>query len=261
MELRTLSLCSGIGALDLGVRLAVPGARTVCYVEREAYCQAALVARMEEAALDSAPVWDDLKTFDGKPWRGRVDCVTGGYPCQPFSMAGSRQGSSDPRHLWPDVCRIVEEIQPEIVFFENVHGHLSLGFEKVVSDLERLDYRVAAGLFTAEEVGAPHDRKRLFILGRHSSSVGQEEVEVGDPDSSRLARWLESVNQDRDERSAWPSGPEDDAFWRRCPVEAQPAVHRMAHGSSLWVDRLRAVGNSVVPAQAAFAFRTLASYL
>ena len=164
--INVLSLCSGYGGLDLGLDIATGGAtRTVCYVEREAFAAAILAARMEEKALDAAPVWSDLRTFDGRPWRGVVDCITGGYPCQPFSFAGKRLGEHDERHLWPDIARIIGEIEPGIVFFENVAGHLTLGFDVVRADLERLGYRVAAGLFSAAEVGAGHRRERLFILG------------------------------------------------------------------------------------------------
>ncbi len=138
--------------------------RTVCYVERESYAASALVARMEDAALDQAPVWDDLRTFDGKPWRGLVEIITAGYPCQPFSTAGRRAGENDPRHLWPEVARITRETQPVVCFLENVEGHLSMGFETVVRDLQRMGYRVAPGLYTAAEVGAGHRRRRLIIL-------------------------------------------------------------------------------------------------
>ncbi len=167
-----LSLCAGAGGLDLGLHLAVPRYRTVGYVERESYAAATLVARMENAALDCAPVWDDVATFDGKPWRGVVDIVHGGYPCQPFSVAGRQLGDKDPRHLWPHIARIVREIRPPLCFFENVAGHLRLGFEQVHDDLRRMGYRVKAGLFTAEEVGAPHRRERLFILA-YAESAGE----------------------------------------------------------------------------------------
>ena len=96
----------------------LPGYRTVGHVERETYAAAILVARMEDAALDPAPVWDDVATFDGRPWRGAVDIVTAGYPCQPFSVAGKRRGADDPRHLWPHVARIVGEVEPPFVFLE-----------------------------------------------------------------------------------------------------------------------------------------------
>jgi DNA (cytosine-5)-methyltransferase 1 len=198
--LRTLSICSGIGGLDLGIRLALGGrCRTVGYVEREAFCAAVLVARMEEAALDSAPdrtllddapVWDDLATFDGRPWRGRVDLITGGYPCQPFSLAGSRKGSDDPRHLWPHVRRIVEEVSPPLCFFENVPGHVSLGLEDVVRDLEAMGYRVAATLLSAADVGASHKRERLWIMGhaeraRRETPSGGSHFDTGQEPQSR----------------------------------------------------------------------------
>lgn len=163
-DLFGLSLCSGAGGLDLGLTIALPGYRTVGHVERETYAAAILVARMEEAALDPAPVWDDVASFDGRPWRGAVDIVTAGYPCQPFSVAGKRRGAEDPRHLWPHVARIIGEVEPPFVFLENVAHHLRLGFPEVASGLVGMGYRLAAGLFTAAEVGAPHKRERLFIL-------------------------------------------------------------------------------------------------
>lgn len=161
---RILSLCSGVGGIELGFKLAVPKARTVGYIENEAFACSILEARMQDKTLDEAPIWTDLKTFDGRAWRGKVDCLTGGYPCQPFSVAGKKLGEKDPRHLWPEIKRIIKEIEPSICFFENVGGHLRLGFEQVANDLSELDYKVKAGLFTAQEVGAPHKRERLFIL-------------------------------------------------------------------------------------------------
>ena len=159
-----LSLCSGAGGIDLGLTLALPGYRTVGHVERETYAAALLVARMEDTALDDALVWDDVATFDGRPWRGAVDILSAGYPCQPFSLAGKRLGSEDPRHLWPHVARIIGEVEPSFVFLENVAHHLRLGFPEVAAGLVGMGYRLAAGLFTAAEVGAPHRRERLFIL-------------------------------------------------------------------------------------------------
>ena len=159
-----LSLCSGAGGLDLGLAIAIPGYRAVGHVERETFAAATLVARMEDASLDQAVVWDDVGTFDGRPWRGAVDIVTAGYPCQPFSVAGKRRGAEDPRHLWPHIARIVGEVEPPFVFLENVAHHLHLGFPEVASGLVGMGYRLAAGLFTAAEVGAPHKRERLFIL-------------------------------------------------------------------------------------------------
>ncbi|WP_240558651.1 DNA cytosine methyltransferase [Paracoccus contaminans] len=161
-----LSLCSGAGGLDLGLTIAIPGYRAVGHVERETYAAATLVARMEDASVDQAVVWDDVATFDGRPWRGAVDIVTAGYPCQPFSVAGKRRGADDPRHLWPHVARIIDEVRPPFVFLENVAHHLRLGFPEVASGLVGMGYRLAAGLFTAAEVGAP-PQARAAIHPRH----------------------------------------------------------------------------------------------
>lgn len=168
-----LSICAGYGGLDLGVRLAVPRARTVCYVEREAYTCAQLVARIEEGFMDDAPLWTDARTFDGRPWRGRVHCVIAGYPCQPFSEAGKRLGSGDPRHLWPFIAEHIRSIKPPFVFLENVANHLRLGFADVRSELRGMGYRVEAGLFAAAEVGASHIRKRLFALAFNERFAGE----------------------------------------------------------------------------------------
>lgn len=166
-----LSLCSGAGGLELGLKLALPECRTVCYVEGEAYAASILASRMEDQAMDAAPVWSDLRSFDPAPWRGCVDIITAGYPCQPFSIAGRKQAEADPRHLWPCIRDIVSVIEPRLCFFENVSHHLRLGFEQVHDDLRSLGYGVAAGLFTAEEVGASHKRERLFILA-HAEGAG-----------------------------------------------------------------------------------------
>jgi len=115
--LRGLSVCSGIGGLELAIKIVLgDGYRTVAYVERDAYAAATLVERMEEQALDIAPIWSDLLTFDCRRWRGLVDLVVGGFPCQPWSYAGKRKGIDDSRWLWPAIARIVRELRPRLVF-------------------------------------------------------------------------------------------------------------------------------------------------
>ena len=98
--MNVLALCAGAGGLELGLKLAEPTATLVCAVEGEAYVASLLVAHMEAGRLDPAPVWSDVRTFDGTSWRGTVDCITAGYPCQPFSIAGKKRAADDPRHLW-----------------------------------------------------------------------------------------------------------------------------------------------------------------
>jgi DNA (cytosine-5)-methyltransferase 1 len=273
LRLNVLSLCSGVGGLDLGVELATGGvARTVCYVEREAHAAAVLVARMEEALLAPAAIWCDLTTFDGTEWRGVVDLVVAGYPCQPFSTAGKRAGVDDPRHLWPHVARIIRECGAGLVLLENVPGHLSLGFDQVCRDLQGMDYRVAAGLFSAAEVGASHKRERLFILAAsmaHPMCGGlKREAEVRQACVSRTHTKNSGTEHrsagNRDVVAVWPPGP--NASWAGVPEhlwpsKVQPEVCGVADGMAPWVDRLRACGNGVVPLAAAHAFRTLTAAL
>lgn len=236
-----LSLCAGIGGMDLGLHRAQLGYRTICYVEIEPYRQDILLARMEDGVLDRAPIWGDLKQFDARPWRGLIDLVHGGYPCQPFSVAGRRTGARDPRNLWPEIERIIGECEPKWCFFENVPGHLSLGFHVVARDLDALGYRVAAGLFTATEVGASHKRQRLFILA-HRNGQGWADVEGGEGQTQPKG-WQESLsNNARPRLLGWALEPNVDRV-----------VYRVPRG----MDRLKALGNAVVPDVVALAWRTL----
>ena len=170
-----LSLCSGIGGLDLGISLAVPDYKAICYVEREAYPAAILVTRMQEGTLSEAPIWDSIETFRGKPWRGKVSIITAGFPCPPVSVAGRRKGTEDERWLWPEVIRIVRQVKPEWVFLENVRGLLSVesgrAFAGILRDLAKSGYDAEWMLLSAADLGAPHRRERIFILG-HSRGMG-----------------------------------------------------------------------------------------
>ena len=161
-----LSLCTGYGGLELGLVRALDAVFRVVAVEVEAYALANLAAKTQEGKLAIEAMWPDLKTFPAERFRGCFDFILAGYPCQPFSVAGKRQGTSDPRHLWPHIARIVQAVRPVWCFFENVPGHLTIGFPEVYRSLRTLGYSVEAGLFTAAEVGAPHKRERLFILAK-----------------------------------------------------------------------------------------------
>lgn len=291
-DLRGISLCAGYAGLDLGLHIAEPSYRTVCYVERESHAAATLVARMGDETLGQAPIWSDLATFDGRPWRGRVHLVSAGYPCQPFSMAGKRRGADDPRHLWPHVARIVAEVRPEWVFCENVEGHVNLGLADVGNELRGLGYEVKAGLFAAGEVGARHLRRRLFILA-HADSDGQglqpgsdrrRGLGADDRTSPSLApergtipalacgpeldgslaadegAWLASDNGDQP--PIFAPGPSEFLAWQglleRRP-DLQPTVLRNDHGMADWMDRTRGAGNGVCSLVAALAWRTLSA--
>jgi DNA (cytosine-5)-methyltransferase 1 len=165
---RVLSLCSGVRGIERGVERALEGIGqkldTIAYVEIEAFIITNVIAGMEAGILDSRPIWANLKTFPWESFHGKVHGIIGGYPCQPFSVAGRRAGVEDPRHLWPHIAKGIGAIKPVWCFFENVPGHLTLGYEIVRRDLQEMGYHVEEGIFSAEEVGAPHRRERLFIL-------------------------------------------------------------------------------------------------
>ena len=159
-----ISICAGYGGIDLGLRGSIPNLRTVAFAEIEGFACANLVSKMEAGLLDCAPIWTDLKTFPWRAFRDRVDILSGGYPCQPFSAAGKRLGTDDPRHLWPFIADGIRLLRPRLCFFENVEGHISLGLREVIGELESMGYSVSWGIFSASEVSAPHQRKRVFIM-------------------------------------------------------------------------------------------------
>lgn len=121
--LTELALFAGAGGGLLAARRL--GLRTVCYVDRDERCVEVLKARIRDGALDDAPIWSDVRAFDGRPWRGCVDLLSAGFPCQPFSQAGRRQADGDERNAWPDTARIIREVEASIVWLENVPGLLS----------------------------------------------------------------------------------------------------------------------------------------
>jgi len=164
-----LGLCAGYGGIELGLKRVIPNLRSVALCEIEAFACANLVAKMEEGLMDAAPIWTNLKTFPWAEFRDRVDILTGGYPCQPFSAAGKRLGTDDPRHLWPFIADGIRILRPKLCYFENVEGHISLGLREVIGELESIGYKAAWGIFSAAEVGAPHQRKRVFILAYDQS--------------------------------------------------------------------------------------------
>ena len=196
-EFRCISLCSGYAGIELGLERVIPNFRTVLYVEVEAFACANLVAKIEQGKLAEAPIWTDIKTFDGRPFRNRVHIITGGYPCQPFSVAGQRKGEQDPRHLWPYIERIIKKVEPVWCFFENVSGHLTIGFPSVYRSLRNLGYSVETGLFTATEVGAPHKRERLFILAYSECGVRRGRGAIRQGGDDREGVCVEETKQTR----------------------------------------------------------------
>jgi len=183
-----ISLCAGYGGIDLGLARAIPNIRTIAFSEIEAFACANLVSKMEAGLLDCAPIWTDLKTFPWDQFCGKVDIISGGFPCQPFSCAGKRNGDEDPRHLFPYILDGIRRCRPSIVFLENVEGIISSKLNgegwndpagtpvllHVLRELERVGYKTTAGVFSASECRAPHQRKRVFIMAHNLSERGKE---------------------------------------------------------------------------------------
>ena len=242
-----VSFCSGYGGIERGLELAGILHRVVTHVEIEAFSVAVLVKEMEKGYLDASPIWTNLKTFPAKQFCGKVHGITAGYPCQPFSVAGSQKGKDDPRHLWPYILDHIKAIKPAWVFLENVRGHVKNGLREVLADLGEADYRSSWEIFSAKEVGAPHRRERVFVLA-HANSIRPQRI------------WQNSNQKGRERQEERPSRLRD-GTGRGSHWEIEPAVGRVANGITNRVDRLRILGNGVVPQQAAFAFTTLKNKL
>lgn len=158
-----LALFAGAGGGILGGHLL--GWRTVCAVEFAAYPRSVLLARQRDGMLPRFPVWDDVRTFDGKPWRGHVDVISGGFPCQDISVAGKGDGLDGERSgLWSEMARIIGEVQPRFAFVENSPMLTSRGLDKVLGDLSTLGYDAEWGVVGADDAGAPHRRERIWIV-------------------------------------------------------------------------------------------------
>jgi len=171
-----LALFAGAGGGILGGHLL--GWRTVCAVEFAAYPRSVLLARQRDGMLPRFPVWDDVRTFDGKPWRGHVDVVSGGFPCQDISVAGKGDGLDGERSgLWSEMARIIGEVQPRFAFVENSPMLTSRGLDRVLADLSTLGYDAEWGVVGADDAGAPHRRERIWILAYAQRSRGIERCE------------------------------------------------------------------------------------
>jgi DNA (cytosine-5)-methyltransferase 1 len=325
-----LSICSGIGAIDLGLQSAL-GIESVGYVERDAFAAAILVARMEEQALDVAPIWDDLGSFDSTAWSGCVDIISAGIPCQPFSYAGKHGGTEDERWLWSDICRISQDCGASQIFIENTPGLVKRGLYEILHDLAEMGYSAEWGLFNASDSQAPHKRQRLFLLahretidikpwtdraklytqlreqsmgytdsehvegtgseyrlgkkeqesGHEPYSTGcfmadtdyrRERLPVADTDSTGRWRFTKSngASEGFTKIKGWyhtygrypPARGQNDAWSRWVGAGLpEPTVRGDTNGTTFRVDRLRSLGNSVVPQGVTMAYNVLLNRL
>jgi len=249
-DMNELALFAGAGGGILAGHLL--GWRTICAVEWEPYAACVLAARQNDGILPPFPIWDDVQTFDGKPWAGRVDIVSGGFPCQDISAAGGGDGLEGERSgMWSHMARVVGEVRPRYVYVENSPMLTSRGLHRVLGDLSEMGFDARWGVVSAAECGAPHRRDRIWILansrgirlqGREvqHGSLQKPEVRQDQPDH-RHRVWGEVVSL----------VSVDD--WKSFAGK----FFRVDDGLASRVDRLKAIGNGQVPAVAATAFRLL----
>ena len=245
-----LALFAGAGGGILGGLLI--GWRTVCAVEIEPYPRRILVQRQDDGHLSPFPIWDDVRTFDGRPWRGIVDVVSGGFPCQDISAAGSRRGLAGARSgLWAEFARIIGEVQPEWAFIENSQHLRTRGLVTVLQDLASLRYDARWCVLGASDLGAPHQRKRMWIAahahGRRERNVAINEKVAGPPGVAGHSDAPGPAHSD----GPRPPIPRAHQWWPMSVAEGvdDGVAHRM--------ERVRATGSGQVPSVAALAWRLL----
>lgn len=276
-DLTHLSLFSGIGGLDLAAEWA--GFRTVGQCEWADYPRAVL-----EKHWPLIPRWRDIRTLTGESFyeqtgRRTVTVVSGGFPCQPFSTAGKRRGKDDDRYLWPEMLRVIQEIRPAWVVGENVAGIVSMALDTVLSDLESIGYACQAFVIPACAVDAPHRRDRCAIIANADSQRCKKQQSPAITDCTRVSGWQdnESVAFPDGNYGSWTvrrecelsaaersgsggcnnfRGAPEHGVWEWWPAE--PDVGRVANGVPSRVDRLKCLGNAVVPQQFYPVFQAIA---
>jgi DNA (cytosine-5)-methyltransferase 1 len=304
--LKHLDLFSGIGGFSLGLESAGL-VETVAFCDFDKYCQQVL-----NKNFPGVPVYGDVKELNHEKLKAdgidQIDIITGGYPCQPFSVAGSKKGEQDPRHVWPEMFRLIKELRPTWVIGENVGGHIKLGLDTVLENLESEGYSARTFSISASSIGANHKRERVWIVANSGRSVGREqsprnsegtglwsfETSEWSTDTNQIARSSEGAEimadsdemqrqllrgQQSEQREETFEGTSNgggtpcedcDATNSDCPRlkeqrrsftteeenetsqcgrwwDVEPDVGRVAHGVPKRVDRLKCLGNSVVP--------------
>ena len=268
-KLQHLDLFSGIGGFSLGLETAEL-AETVAFCDIDKYCTKVLNKHWPHV-----PIFSDIKELNYETLRAKginnIDIITGGYPCQPFSVAGRKKGEQDPRHLWPEYFRLVKELRPTWVIGENVSGHIKQGLDTVRENLESEGYSTRTFSISASSIGANHKRERVWILAhsgrslREGTELGKEnENEIGKENANqferssstsqsnvansereRLQRSEQYETHTRETSTQFPTAEQIEATGLHWAIE--PDVGRVAHGIPNRMDRLKSLGNSLVP--------------
>ena len=263
--LRMLDLFAGIGGFSYAGEKLVGGFETVAFCEYDEHAQRVLRKHWPDTEIirDIRELANDADRF-----RGMVDVITGGYPCQPFSLAGVRRGDQDDRHLWPEMLRVIEAVRPRWVIGENVAGHISMGLDTVLSDLEAAGYASRCYVIPAVAADAPHRRDRCWIVAHAGCQRQGAEVSRSSGQSIDGA----AQRQRAEARNRFDDGGEDVADTNREGLEGaewqgfegrgerpsigswwktEPELGRVAYGIPGRVHRLKQLGNSIVPQVAA----------
>jgi DNA (cytosine-5)-methyltransferase 1 len=279
-SVQVLDLFSGIGGFSLGLKRA--GMETIGFCEIDPFCRKVLAKHWPDVTVHT-----DIRSLDGKDYKGRAEIICGGFPCQPFSQAGKRRGTEDDRHLWPEMLRIISEVRPTWVIGENVIGIVKMELDSILSDLEGEGYQTRAFIIPACGIDAPHKRDRVWIIA-HANSEGESDGPINegprprqlelmaDPNSGFSTVTQQAVQAGRatiissskdvaDSESErvqrlWSSGEQKPhtyggqklslcgserprpAYW-----EAEPGMGRVVDGIPNRVDRIKGLGNAVVP--------------
>ena len=255
MKLKILDLFSGIGGFSLGLE-STGHFETAAFCEIEPYCQKVLKKHWPDV-----PIFDDIRQLKGTDI-GTIDIITGGYPCQPFSVAGKQKAEQDPRHLWPEYFRLIKELRPTWVIGENVSGHIKLGLDSVLEDLASEGYSTRTFSISASSIGANHKRERVWTVA-NSSSIANAMRGIDNSLSKESRSWSyyegrgrgnangishPSTNERLDSEDVADTNSkrqqelECESWW-----ESEPRVGRVAHGIPKRVDRLKTLGNAVIP--------------
>ena len=243
--LNELHLFAGAGGGILGGILC--GHTTVCAVEIEPYCRRVLLQRQRDGILPRFPIWDDVRTFDGKPWRGLVDVVCGGFPCQDISSAGKGGGIDGKRSgLWGEMARIIYEVQPSYVFVENSPILTSRGLGRVLGNLAEMGYDARWCVLGAGSVGGFHKRERIWIYAFNSDSDGLQKTQHQLSLLEKKKAYSELSGDIA--RTVGLDGV-------RGLVDSY--VQRTGNAVANYVDRFKAIGNGQVPSVAALAWQVL----
>jgi DNA (cytosine-5)-methyltransferase 1 len=276
-----ISLFSGIGGLDLGVEHILPQSKTICYVEGEIFNAKILFQKMQKGELSHAPIYSDVRTFPSVAhnFSEKVDFITAGFPCQPFSLAGRLKGTNDKRWLWDSILQTIKQTRPSFLFLENVSNLLNEweAFDEISKSLSEIGFNLEWANVRASDVGANHKRNRLFIFAYRPGKLSN--LILTNPHSKRRdknvkkLRWrqldtlwegITITNPTHDGKSIMCLGNEEGRLFQQPKSNFEPSwwggkppfspICGVDDGISYGMDRIRSLGNAVVPFQASQAY-------